>query len=128
MSDPQTSAVGFVDYWTHAEWRADITALGDLLDEEFVAVGPEGAVMRKAAWLDRYRRGDLVHHDLRWSTALCVSWRHVAVMTGQLRMVSSYQGHDTSGTCEVMLVVDLEIPPRLLGLHIDSAAELDRAK
>ena len=58
---------GFVDAWTHAELRGDVTLLAQLLHDDFVAVD-EGRTVDKETWISRYRSGGLVHHAFFWRT------------------------------------------------------------
>jgi hypothetical protein len=52
--------------WIDAEARGDAEALDALLHADFQGDGPRGYVLTKPEWLDRYRRGDLVHDAFTW--------------------------------------------------------------
>ena len=45
--------------WAVAERTGDVRALGSLLTDDFVGVGPLGFSLPKAAWLARHQQGDL---------------------------------------------------------------------
>lgn len=51
----------FLQQWAAAERAGDATALGELLTEDFVGVGPVGFVLPKAAWIGRHSQG--LHYD-----------------------------------------------------------------
>jgi len=43
----------FLQQWAAAERAGDATALGELLTEDFVGIGPVGFALPKAAWVGR---------------------------------------------------------------------------
>ena len=51
----------FLQQWAAAERAGDVTALGELLSEDFVGIGPVGFVLPKAAWVGRHSQG--LHYD-----------------------------------------------------------------
>jgi uncharacterized protein DUF4440 len=108
----------FVDDWIRAEARGDVTSLSRLLNDDFFAVQPDGSIIRRKEWLQRYQRSTLVHDTLRLSTLLHLDHPHLAVIVGGLSHVSSFGGHPVSGTKRVTMVIDLDPSPRLTGLHL----------
>jgi hypothetical protein len=52
--------------WIDAEAHGDAEALDALLHADFQGDGPRGYVLTKAEWLDRHRRGELVHDAFTW--------------------------------------------------------------
>ncbi|MEV6560872.1 nuclear transport factor 2 family protein [Nocardia sp. NPDC051756] len=59
MSDPQPllDLLDLIEQWRSAELAGDTAALGDLLAEEFVGIGPMGWLRTRGQWLDKYRSG-----------------------------------------------------------------------
>jgi ketosteroid isomerase-like protein len=55
------SIASFLRQWAVAERAGDAAALGELLTEDFVGVGPVGFVLPKAAWIGRHGQG--LHYD-----------------------------------------------------------------
>jgi uncharacterized protein (TIGR02246 family) len=51
----------FLQQWAAAERAGDAAALGELLTEDFVGVGPVGFALSKAEWIGRHSRG--LHYD-----------------------------------------------------------------
>ena len=82
---------GFVDAWTHAELRGDVTLLAQLLHDDFVAVD-EGRTVDKETWISRYRSGGLVHHAFFWRTLDARVDSLGAFVVGHLDHSSSYCG------------------------------------
>jgi ketosteroid isomerase-like protein len=51
----------FLRQWAAAERAGDAAALGGLLAEDFIGVGPVGFTLPKAAWIGRHGQG--LHYD-----------------------------------------------------------------
>ena len=61
MNTYTQDVLDLVERWAHAELAGDVDAYADLLDDEFVGVGPVGFVLDKQQWAQRHR-GDLENH------------------------------------------------------------------
>ena len=108
---------GFVDAWTHAEFRGDVTLLAQLLHDDFVAVD-EGRTVDKETWISRYRSGGLVHHAFFWRTLDARVDSLGAFVIGRLDHSSSYCGRAACGRRTVTLTVTARNHRwQLAGLH-----------
>lgn len=47
----------FLQQWAAAECAGDAAALGELLADDFVGIGPVGFVLPKAGWIGRHGQG-----------------------------------------------------------------------
>jgi hypothetical protein len=90
--------------WIDAERRGDAAALDELLDGDFRGIGPQGFVLTKEQWLDRYRSGDLANEAFAWEDTHQRVFGDTAVVIGVQAQTANYQGHDTSGRFRGSLV------------------------
>jgi len=51
------------EQWAAAELRGDTTALGEILVEDFVGVGPRGFTLTKEQWISRHETGSLEYES-----------------------------------------------------------------
>ena len=65
--------------WADAERRGDDQALGAVLAEDFVGVGPVGFVLDRATWLSRFEMG-LTYDDLHLDEVAVHDHQHAAVV------------------------------------------------
>jgi hypothetical protein len=112
----------FVDAWSRAELRGDVSMLDRLLDEHFLAV-EDGRTVDRETWLHRYRSGRLVHHAYCWRTLDTRVDAAGAFVVGRLEHSSSLGGRGRSGRLTVTLTVTVRDRRwRLTGLHTSPAA------
>jgi len=83
--------------WIDAEGRGDAAALERLLDDDFRGDGPDGFVLCKQQWLDRYRTGDLANDTFAWEDTHVRLHDDAAVAMGVQTQTSRYRGLDCSG-------------------------------
>lgn len=95
VSEEQVREVG--RRWAEAEQRADLTTLDELATDDLTLVGPAGFVLDKHQWLDRYRSGALVTHELAWTDVAVRDYGDSAVAVGVHRQRASYAGHPVDG-------------------------------
>jgi uncharacterized protein (TIGR02246 family) len=90
--------------WAEAEERTDAQALGPLLAEDFLLVGPLGFVLDKQQYLGSRRSGDLRHTSFTWEDVRVRLYGDAAVAVGVQTQRSTYQGRDASGRFRVTQV------------------------
>jgi ketosteroid isomerase-like protein len=99
MNEGQILEIG--QAWAAAERREDVAALDDLLDDDFVAVGPRGFILNREQWLDRYRSGSLENDAFDWQDVSVRHYGDAAVAIGVQTQQAAHQGHQTSGRFRV---------------------------
>src|SRR5215472_18561851 len=87
--------------WAAAELRGDAAALGALLVDDFVCVGPLGFVLDKEQYLGSRRSGDLKHEAFAWDDVRVRFYGETAVSVGMQTQRSTWQGRDASGRFRV---------------------------
>jgi ketosteroid isomerase-like protein len=110
--------------WADAESHGDAAALGALLADDFVLVGPLGFILDKPQYLGSRRSGDLKHSSFVWDDVRVRLYGDTAVVIGSQTQQSTYQGRDASGRFRVtQIAVRLEGHWRLVGLHLSPIAQ-----
>jgi ketosteroid isomerase-like protein len=90
--------------WAAAERGGDADALGELLAEDFVAVGPRGFVLDKKGWLSRHSSGALAVESFTWTDVEVHDHGEAAVAVGVQESRSSFAGQATAGRFRVTQV------------------------
>src|SRR5919198_6693538 len=90
--------------WAAAERTGDVDALGPLLADDFILVGPLGFMLDKEQYLGSRRSGDLKHASLIWEDVSVRVYGDAAVAVGSQTQRSTYQGRDASGRFRVTQV------------------------
>jgi ketosteroid isomerase-like protein len=120
-TEEQLKALG--QAWSAAELRGDAEALGSLLSEDFVCIGPLGFVLDKAQYLQSRRSGDLKHEAFTWEDLRVREYGEIAVVVGTQTQRSTYQGRDASGRFRVtQVVVRRDDRWSIVHLHLSSIA------
>jgi hypothetical protein len=105
--------------WADAERDGDADALDSVLAEDFHAIGPAGFLLDRAAWLDRYRRGDLVNDAFEWQPAQLRTYPTAAIAIGLQRQTTRYRGHPNPGEFRGTLIfIHQDEGWRIAGLHL----------
>jgi ketosteroid isomerase-like protein len=105
--------------WARAEARGDSAALDALSTDGFRLVGPAGFVLDKRQWLDRYREGRFVTHELSLEEPSTVVYDETAVTIGRQVQHAEYQGRPADGEFRVTLIsVRADDAWRLAGIHL----------
>lgn len=106
--DDERELAEFARRWSEAELRGDVAALDELLTDDFTAVGPQGFVLDKKQWIDRYASGALIHDAFTWEEVTVRRHGRAAVAVGVQGQQSVYDGRDADGHFRVtqMIVAD----------------------
>jgi len=114
----------FADAWTAAERRGDTTALGALLADDFVGIGPRGFMLTKEDWLARHRSGDLKYESFELADTRVRIYRDTAVLTARQVAKATYRGQGVPGQFRATLVFVRDAGRWLLaGLHLSPIME-----
>lgn len=110
--------------WADAELHADASALNELLDEDFVCVGPLGFMLDKEQYLAGRRSGDLKHEAFEWKDPQVRVYGNASIAIGVQVQKTTYQGHDASGQFRVTQVFARKPGGWVLaGLHLSPIAQ-----
>jgi ketosteroid isomerase-like protein len=118
----------FGEEWAAAELRGDTVALGRILAEDFVAVGPRGFMLSKEQWLSRHDSGNLTYEAFEWDEVTVRVHGDAAVMIGRQTASAVYKDgevrHEIQDQFRATLVfVEGQGRWQLLGLHLSPIAE-----
>ena len=113
--------------WAAAELGGDTAALGRMLADDFVAVGPRGFVLSKEQWLSRHDSGSLTYEAFGWDEVSVRVHGSAAVMVGRETARAVYEDgevrHEIQDQFRATLVCVQERGSWLLvGLHLSPIA------
>ncbi|GAA3515426.1 nuclear transport factor 2 family protein [Actinocatenispora rupis] len=94
----QQEIIEFGQRWAAAEQDGDTDTLDAISTDDFTLVGPLGFVLDKTQWLDRYRTGQLIVHELTWDEIAVREYGTTAVAIGRYQQKAEYQGNNTDAT------------------------------
>ena len=123
-TDPEEQVRELGERWAEAERLGDTQALGALLADDFVLVGPLGFLLDKQQYLGSRLSGDLRHESFRWEEVRIRLYGRAAVAVGTQTQRSTYQERDASGRFRVTQVA-VEQGGRwlLAGVHLSPIAQ-----
>src|SRR5262249_61061956 len=87
--------------WAAAELRGDAAALGAVLADDFVCVGPLGFVLDKEQYLGSRRSCDLKHEAFAWDDVKVRFYGETPVAVGAQTQKSTRQGREAAGRFRV---------------------------
>jgi ketosteroid isomerase-like protein len=93
--------------WADAERTGDVTALDEILTDDFLGIGPVGFVLDKPAWLTRFDHG-LRYDDLRLEEVSIRRHGDAALVVAHQRAVGSHAGNPTPPDTRVSFTVVAE--------------------
>jgi ketosteroid isomerase-like protein len=109
--------------WAAAEMRGDTDTLDELAVDDFTLVGPLGFILNKKQWLDRYRYGQFITHELNWHDVAVRDYGDTVVAIGIQEQRAAYQGRPSDGKFRVtQILVHRGDRWRLAGLHLSPIA------
>ena len=125
MSTDVTAEVTAALYaWAAAERSGDVDAIGALLTGDFVAVGPWGFVLDRAAWIGRFASG-LRYDALALDDVAVRVHGDAALVTATQSATGDHRGQPLPTTSRVSVTLVREGPGgpwRLAGMHLSFVA------
>jgi ketosteroid isomerase-like protein len=76
-----------------AELAGDVAALGTLLDDQFVGVGPLGFTLTKEEWLERHASGDLKYQEISTDDISVRLFGDAAIIIAVSTQQATYKGN-----------------------------------
>ena len=113
---------GFLSAWAGAERAGDAAALGDLLTDDFLGVGPLGFTLPKPAWVGRFEQG-LAYETFDLDEIQTRLHSGSAVITLRQNHRGSHAGQPIPGAARATLAVVRDAGRlRLAGIHMSFVA------
>jgi hypothetical protein len=110
----------FVNEWINAEKNGDVQLLTDLLNEDFIGVGPVGFILSKQQWIDRYKNG-LKNEDFNFEIISERAHDNSTIIIGTQSQKGDFKGYNIDGTFRVTLILNNNQENlSLLGVHLCS--------
>jgi len=94
MTNDLTAAV---KAWARAERENDAPALGQILAEDFAAIGPRGFQVDREQWLARFRSGSYLNSRLDWDELQVRDYGQTAIVRGVQTSEGAFQGQHVGG-------------------------------
>lgn len=91
MSDTVRQLEELKREWATAELRGDTAFLGEILADDFVAIGPRGFMLTKEQWLMRHASGNLTYQSLALDEVAIRNYGDAAVLTARQLSDAIYQ-------------------------------------
>lgn len=86
-----------IDTWSEAELQGDTAVLRDLLDEDYLGIGPRGFMLTKAEWVSRFESGELKNSSLNFDIDKVRNFGDTTLITGRHRQETIYKGNPVPG-------------------------------
>jgi ketosteroid isomerase-like protein len=127
MQDQTSQLEKLGEEWAAAELSGDTAALGRILAEDFVAVGPRGFMLTREEWLSRHDSGSLTYESFDWDEVSVRVHGDAAVMIGREAARGRYQDGDFRYEIQdqfraTLLFVEEQGRWLLFGLHLSPIA------
>jgi uncharacterized protein (TIGR02246 family) len=90
--------------WVTAELRGDTAALGGILADDFVGIGPLGFMLTKEEWIQRHQSGVLRYTSLTLEDVQVRVYGDAAILTGRETQTATYGGQDIPGEFRATLI------------------------
>jgi ketosteroid isomerase-like protein len=127
MQDQRSQLEKLGEDWAAAELRGDTAALGRILADDFIAVGPRGFMLNREQWLSRHDSGSLSYESFEWDEVSVRIHGDAAVMIGRETARGRYQDGDFRYEIQdqfraTLLFVEEQGRWLLIGLHLSPIA------
>ena len=83
--------------WVKAAIAGDADGFGRFMADEYVAQGPKGGLLTKAAWVQRMREGKSKFQAVNFCSMVVRVNSDAAVVTADYAQIATSNGKDTSG-------------------------------
>ena len=123
MNDKMQEPNSLAKDWAGAELDGDVGSLGEILADDFVAVGPRGFVLTKGQWIDRHETGKLKYGSFGLDEAEVRTYGDAAILVCRHTAAGVYE--DENGRYDIdesfratLVFVDQNGGWRLAGLQL----------
>ena len=86
-----------VKNWSEAEVQGNVAALQEMLDEDYLGIGPRGFMLTKEQWLQRYASGELKNESLNFEIDKIRTYGDTTLLTGMHKQTTFYKGQPVPG-------------------------------
>jgi ketosteroid isomerase-like protein len=93
-----------LDEWTESERTGNGEALGTMLTDDFVGIGPVGFTLPKQVWVSRFSQG-LHYDDLALDDVAVHRYGDTAVVVAHQHAVGSHNGNPTPEDTRVSFTI-----------------------
>ena len=100
----EQEAQQLVKTWSEAEVQGNSAVLRDLLDEDYIGIGPRGFILTKPEWVGRFESGELKKESLTFDIDKVRTYGDTALITGQHMQKTFYKGNPVPGEFRSTLV------------------------
>lgn len=119
------SALETGETWIAAEQNGDTAALGTLLADNFVGVGPAGYLLTKDQWIGRFKGG--LHNDrITWEDVRVRAFGDIAILIGTQQTQATMKERDVSGMFRVTVIMTKSPADGnwiIAGVHLSNQAQ-----
>ncbi|GAA1662861.1 nuclear transport factor 2 family protein [Fodinicola feengrottensis] len=95
----------FLTTWAAAECAGDTTAIGQLLTDDFTAVGPLGFTLSKEDWLGRHASGQMSYESYDFADVVVRSYEDTAVAIVRQHAIGTFNGHPVPSDLRASIVL-----------------------
>jgi ketosteroid isomerase-like protein len=85
--------------WARAELDGDVSSLGEILSDDFVAVGPRGFMLTKVQWIARHETGILRYGSFGLDEMQVRGFGHAAIVVCRQTAAGVYE--DANGRYDI---------------------------
>ena len=82
--------------WTQAILRNDAAAIGEFVSDDWIIIGPDGAIIERARFLAVIASGELAHDSMESEDVRVRVYGDAAVLSAKTKSTGRFQGHPFS--------------------------------